>query len=133
MSAATRPLQFIQRRVLLRKITARDSIHLHREYHQEEWVALPVINIFAKIVQCTRGIQQHVTIRIFCPNIGIALVAEMTRDEILATQTMVTITRTEDADSPIVDPHLALEHIQETRGHQQLLTRVQTSAATTQP
>ncbi len=133
MSAETRPLRSIQRQVLLRKIIARGSIHRHHEYHQEEWVVLPVINIFAKIVQCTRGIQRHAAIQMLCPGIGIALDAKMTKDGILVTQIMVTSTRTASADLPTEDPHLVLEHIQETRGHQQLLTQVPTSAAMTRP
>jgi len=120
--------------VLLQKTIASDSIHLGlRDYHQEEWDVLPVITVFAKTAQCIRGIQQHAAIQILCPSIGIALVAETTEDETRVTQTQVTTMKMEDADSQIVDHHLALEHIPETRGRQQLITRVRTLAVMTQP
>ena len=118
----------------LQKTIASDSIHLGlRDYHQEEWDALPVTTVFAKTVQCIRGIQQHAAIQILCPSIGIALVAEMTEDETHDIQTQVTTTKMANADSHIVDHHLALEHIPETRGRQQQITRVRTSAVMTQP
>jgi hypothetical protein len=127
-------LQKTYHRDQLPKTIANDSTHLGlRDYHQEEWDALPVTIVFAETVQCIRGIQQHAAIQILCPSIGIALVVVTTEDETHDIQTQVTTTKMANADSHIVDHHLALEHIPETRGRQQQITRVRTSAVMTQP